>query len=179
MVIKQTKSESFASAYGEYEEILLRHALFKVGSAELASDLVQTTFLKTWEYLVKSGKIVLMKAFLFHVLNRLIIDEYRKKKTLSLDVLTEEGFEIGTDDSDRLFNTIDGKSAALLIPLLSEKYRLIVSMYFLDGMSLAEIAVATKQSKNTATVQIHRAIKKLKTLFKVDTSSESDTVSLQ
>jgi len=165
------KHEALVSAYGEFEEALLRRALYKVGNAELASDLVQTTFLKTWEYLIKNGKIDSMKAFLFHVLNMLIIDEYRKKKPVSLDALTEVGFEIPVDDSDRLLDFIDGKSTVLLIPLLAKKYRIVVSMYYLDGMTLTEIAAATNQSKNTVAVQIHRGLKKLSALFKVDTSA--------
>ena len=40
---------------------------------------------------VKNGKIDIMKAFLYHVLNRLIIDEYRKHKTVSLDSIMENG----------------------------------------------------------------------------------------
>jgi len=168
--MEQKERDAFVSAYGGYEEALLRRALYKVGDAELASDLVQTTFLKTWEYLIKNGKIDLMRAFLFHILNMLIIDEYRKKKSLSLDTLIDVGFEIPVDDSDRLFNVIDGTNAVLLIPLLAEKYRLVISMHYLDGMSLTEIAAATNQPKNTVAVQIHRGIKRLETLFKVDTS---------
>jgi RNA polymerase sigma-70 factor (ECF subfamily) len=168
--MEQKEHEAFVSAYGEYEEALLRRALFKVGNPELASDLVQTTFLKTWEYLVKNGNIELMKSFLFHVLNMLIIDEYRKKKPVSLDVLIESGFEVVSDDSERHLNVIDGKSAVLLIPLLPKKYRTVISMHYLDGMSLTEISLITKQSNNTTAVQLHRGIKKLESLFLVDTS---------
>lgn len=32
-----------------------------------------------------------MKAFPYHVLNNLIVDEYRKRKTASLDDLLEKG----------------------------------------------------------------------------------------
>lgn len=111
-----TNSEIFIKAYGDYEKSLLRRSFFKVSDKVLAEDLVQITFLKTWEYLIKTGKIDSMKAFLFHVLNNLIIDEYRKQKPVSLDVLTEAGFQIAVDDSERLFNTIDGKTAVKLIP---------------------------------------------------------------
>ena len=85
-------------------------------------------------------------------------------------MLTDGGFEVAFDDSDRLFDVIDGKSVVLLIPLLSDKYRIVISMYYLDERSLEEIATATGQSKNTVAVQIHRGVKQLATLFKVDTS---------
>ena len=146
--MKITKEETLVDAYRDYEKLLLKRSFFKISNKELAEDLVQITFLKTWEYLTKFGKIDLMKAFLFHVLNNLIIDEYRKNKSVSLDALTEKGFQIAIDDSDRLFNIMDGKNAILLIPLLTEKYRAVISMHYVDDMSLQEIARATNQLLN-------------------------------
>lgn len=163
-----SKREVFVKAYRDHERALLRRSFFKISDQALADDLVQNTFLKTWEYLVKNGSIDSMKSFMFHVLNNLIIDEYRKKKPISLDILTEQGFQIAVDDSDRLFNIIDGKTAILLIPLLRGKYRDVVAMRYLEDMPLKEIAAATRQSKNTVAVQIHRGVEKLAILFRID-----------
>ena len=80
-------------AHDEFEKGLNTRAFFKVSDHAIGEDLVQETFMKTWSYLVKGGKIDVMKAFLYHVLNNLIVDEYRKRKTTSLDVLLEKGFE--------------------------------------------------------------------------------------
>jgi len=171
-VDNSTNSEIFIKAYGDYEKSLLRRSFFKVSDKVLAEDLVQITFLKTWEYLIKTGKIDSMKAFLFHVLNNLIIDEYRKQKPVSLDVLTEAGFQIAVDDSERLFNTIDGKTAVKLIPLLEEKYRRVITMRYIDDLPLKDIATATHQSSNTVAVQIHRGIGKLAILFRVDAEAK-------
>ena len=109
-----------------------------------------------------------MKAFLFHILNNLIIDEYRKKKPVSLEILSEAGFQVVIDDSEKLFNMIDGKTALLLIPLLADKYQKVVSMRYEENLSIKEIALATRQSNNTVVVQIHRGIEKLAVLFRVD-----------
>jgi RNA polymerase sigma-70 factor (ECF subfamily) len=171
--MESSKQEIFIQAYGDYEKSLLRRSFFKVSNKALADDLVQTTFLKTWEYMMKEGKIDSMKAFLFHALNNLIIDEYRKQKPASLDILTEAGFQIAIDDSDRLFNIIDGKTAIILIPLLTEKYRDVVSMRYVDDMTLKEIAEATKQSKSTVAVQIYRGMEKLAILFRLDTTEKT------
>ena len=165
--MEETKQEIFVRAYGDYEQSLLRRSFFKVGDKALADDLVQTTFLKTWEYLVKSGSIDSMKAFLFNVLNNLIVDEYRKEKPVSLDILTEGGFQVVIDDSEQLFNIIDGKTAIMMIPLLSEKYRKVITMRYLEDLPLKDIALTTKQSKNTVAVQIHRGVEKLAILFRV------------
>ena len=86
-------------AHHDYEKSLTVHAFFKTNNQTTSDDLVADTFLKTWKYILKGGKIEIMKAFLYHVLNNLIIDEYRKKKTTSLDSLLEQGFEIKEDNT--------------------------------------------------------------------------------
>ena len=165
---QESKEEIFIKAFGQYEKSLLVRSYFKVSDRDLSDDLVQTTFLRTWQYLVKSGKIDSMKAFLFHILNDLIIDEYRKKKLLSLDILTEKGLQFATEDSDRLFNIMDGKTAIVLIPLLDKKYCKIMNMRYVGEMTLKEISKNTGQSNNTVAVQIHRGTKKLAILFSTD-----------
>ena len=82
-----------SSAYDDYAKALNAHAFFKLNNHTTADDITQETFLKTWRFLVRYGKIDVMKSFLYRVINCLIIDEYWKRKTLSLDELLETGFE--------------------------------------------------------------------------------------
>ena len=97
------------SAYNNHGKGMNSYASFKVSNQATGQDLVQDTFLKTWRYLAKGGRVDVMKSFLYHILNQLIIDEYRKRKTSSLDVLLKKGFEPGFDYSERLIDTLDGK----------------------------------------------------------------------
>jgi DNA-directed RNA polymerase specialized sigma24 family protein len=83
-------------------------------------------------------------------------------------MLEEEGFEIEFDDSDQLIDQIDGKTAILLIPLLKEKYRKVVTMRFEEEKTIREIAQATHQKENTVVVQIRRGIDELAVLLRVD-----------
>lgn len=152
-------------AHGNNKQKLLRRALYKTSDSEMSQDLVQTTFLKTLVYLQKGGKIDLMHSFLNHVLNDLIIDEYRKKKMVSLDVLLENGFDPGVNNFKRDQDVLDGERIIMLIPQLSEKYELVVRLRYLKGLSLKEMALITGQSENTVAVQVHRGMAKLKKLY--------------
>ncbi len=155
------------SAYNTYQAGLHARAHYKIQDEALGDDLVQTTFMKTWVYLVKGGRIDLMKAFLYHVLNGLIIDEYRKNKPASLDVLIGNGFEPSFDDSKRLFNIADGKVALKMIERLPKKYQQVMRMRYIDQLSLQEISTITGQSKNTVAVQAHRGLIKLKEIYSI------------
>lgn len=152
-------------AHHDFQKGLNARAFFKVNNHSVGEDLVQNTFMKTWQYLVKGGKIDVMKAFLYHILNNLIIDEYRKKKTASLDILIENGLEPITEERERNIDILDGKKAIQLILHLPKKYRAIMRMRYIQDLSLKEMSLITGQTKNTLAVQVHRGLEKLKLLY--------------
>jgi len=160
-------------AHRDFEKGLNLRAFFKTQDHALGEDLVQDTFMKTWSYLVRGGKIDVMKAFLYHILNNLIVDEYRKRKhrATSLDVLVDKGFEpsedasAGISHSNRYFDTIDGKAALLLIHRLPETYKKVMRMRYMQDLSLSEMSLITGQSKNAIAVQLHRGLEKLKLMY--------------
>ena len=152
-------------AHRDYAKGLNVHAFFKLNNHGTSEELVQDTFIKTWSYLMKGGKIDVMKAFLYHVLNNLIVDEYRKRKMTSLDILLEKGFEPTAGYSAGLFDVLDGKTALLLIQRLPVAYQKIMRMRYVQDLSLKEMALITGQSKNALAVQAHRGLKKLKLLY--------------
>lgn len=173
MTSKQQETERQAVltlAHRDYAKGLHAHAYFKIQNRATGEDLVQDTFIKTWSYLVKGGQIDVMKAFLYHVLNNLIVDEYRKSKTSSLDILLEKGFEPGKDTSEFLIDSLDGKSAMLLIKQLPEKYQKALRMRYVQDLSLEEMSLLTGQSKNTLAVQVHRGLEKMRLLYNHPTS---------
>ncbi len=159
------RQAELTTAHTDYQKRLHSHAFFKLNNRAMGEDMVQDTFMKTWKYLVKGGKIDVMKSFLYHILNNLIVDEYRKRKTSSLDVILEKGYEPSEDNSERLMNLLDGKSAILLIQRLPEKYQKVMRMRYVQDLSLKEMSLVTGQSKNTIAVQLHRGLTKLKLLY--------------
>jgi RNA polymerase sigma-70 factor (ECF subfamily) len=162
---KIERQEILSTAHHDYGKRLNAHAFFKVNDHAIGEDLVQDTFMKTWKYLVSGGKIEAMKAFLYHILNNLIVDEYRKRKTTSLDVLLEKGFEPSFSNSEQLSAAFDGEAVLLLIEHLPPTYQKVIRMRYIQDLSLTEMSLITGQSKNTLAVQIHRGLVKLKLLY--------------
>ncbi len=152
-------------AYHDYDKGLNKHSFFKVNNQQLSEDLVQDTYMKPLNYLIKGGKIDIMKAFLYHILNCLIIDEYRKRKTISLDNLLENGFALKTESNEKIIDILDGKSALILIARLPEKYQKIMRMKYVQDLSLEEMSLVTGQTRNSIAVQAYRGLEKLKVLY--------------
>lgn len=122
--------------------------------------------MKTWSYLARGGEIEKMRSFLYHVLNNLIIDEYRKKKVASLNVLIEKGFDPCALNDIDLIDTLDGKMAIHLIQHLPVRYQRVMHLKYVDDLSIKEISYIVGIPKNTVTVQIHRGIKKIRILYR-------------
>lgn len=164
--LTKTRQAILTSAHKDFQKGLTTHAFFKTHDHDRSDDLVQDTFLKTGVYLLKGGKIDIMRAFLYHVLNNLIIDDYRKRKPVSLEVLQKIGFEPSVDDTDSLADNIDGRDLLQLIEELPATYRNVMRMRYVQLLSHKEIATLTNQTKNAVTVQLHRGLIKLRVLYK-------------
>lgn len=152
------------TAHAEYARGLSMYAFFKTHNPALADDLVQDTYLKTWRYIVRGGKIEKMKAFLYHTLNNLIVDEYRKKKTVSLDTLLERGFDPKDDDPEHDAKEVDYSAVLNLINQLPRTYQEIMRMRYVQHLTLTEIALIKGKTKNAVAVQLHRGLAKLRSL---------------
>ena len=172
MTDDQTKL--FAEAFERYNDELFRHCSLRLSDRERALDLTQEAFLRTWDYLSKGGVVREFRPFLYRTLKNLIIDEYRKKKTFSLEALSEgdEGQEINahmpvdeTNTLEAAIDRFDGKRALSALTQLPDPYREVLVMRYVDGLSPGEIAEALGESENAVSVRVHRGLKKLQTLL--------------
>lgn len=159
------QEKAFLEAFDQHADALYRHCCFRVSNTEIARDIVSETFTRTWDYLVKGKKIENMKPFLYRTLNHLIIDEYRKKSTESLDALLHEqdvpesAFEELVESSrDEVEFALDAQRVPELLSTMPPQYRDVVVMRYVDGLAPAEIAVLTGDTVNTVSVRIHRGI---------------------
>ena len=158
-------NETFLKAYDEYADALFRHVFFRLFDDKKAADLVQETFYRAWMSVVDGKEIDNMRAFLYAVLNNLIIDEYRRKKEASLEVLAEKGFAPSEDLDGPLQEHLDAKDIASVLSELEEHHREVVIMRYIDDLTPKEIAGITGESTNIISVRIHRAMQKVRKIL--------------
>lgn len=164
-MIKKPDNTEFIEAYDKYSDSIFRHCYFRVFDSEKAKEIMQETFTRTWEFIVNGNNIENLRAFLYKVANNLIVDSTRKKKEISLEKLSEQGFDPGFEDKDKLQDIIDGKAAIATVKKLDAKYREAVLMRFVEGLSPKEIGNILGETENTISVRIHRALKQLRELI--------------
>jgi RNA polymerase sigma-70 factor (ECF subfamily) len=160
-----SQEQAFLEAFDMYADALYRHAYFRISDKERAKDLVSDTFMKTWDYIRKGNDVLDMRPFLYRTLNRVIIDEYRKKKPESLDALLDDqevpisAFDELVEGSlEKLEWELDAKRVPELLEAMPHSYREVVVMRYIDGLMPAEIAEMLDESVNSVSVRIHRGL---------------------
>src|SRR3990170_2508337 len=167
MTTDKIKAE-FLRAYEEYADAIFRYSYFQVSDREIAKDLTQDTFTRAWEYMSSGKSVENMKAFLYRVTINAIIDYRRKKKPLSLEKITEAGFDLVDDKDESKDKEImfEGQQAVEQVAKLPEKYRDVLMLRYVDDLSVAEIAVIVGETENNVSVRLHRGLEKLKNILK-------------
>jgi RNA polymerase sigma-70 factor (ECF subfamily) len=114
-------------------------------------------------YLKDGKEIDNIKAFLYKVAKNLIIDYRRKKKTYSLDAITETGVDFASADEEA--DATDNFDKAFVVGKLEKldpDDREILTMRYVNEMSIKEIAETLDLTANNVSVKIHRAVEKMK-----------------
>lgn len=169
------KEQAFIEAFDTHADALFRHALFRISDREKAHDLTQDTFMKAWDYVAGGGDVRQFKSFLYRIMHNLIIDEYRKKRSVSLDEMLDDETHAPAIEARMAEGSVREAEERLdeqalvarvreKIPELPEAYATALTMRFVDGLSTGEIAEAVGVSENVISVRIHRGVTKLRQL---------------
>lgn len=159
---KQTEME-FTKAYYEHKDKICKHIYYRTSDWEIAEDLTQEVFFKTWRYIIETHGIDNYKKFLYRVAHNLVVEYYRKKIkfTVSLDSIK---IKMITDDSNENLpeHIMERIFFEKLLSNLNENYQRIVKYRFMDEMEITDISTLTGYSPNYISVIIYRAKKILK-----------------
>lgn len=168
-------ADQFIKAYDKYADQIYRYCFFRVYSQSLAQELTQEAFLRTWKYLLTRGEIKNIQAFLYQVCRNLIVDLYRKNNNKvnseeSLEMLMESygnAAEPFYDDKDVLEKKIMAGEMIKKMHYLSDRYRDVLLLRYVEDMSPKEIAAILNTNSKNISTQISRALKKLKQFVSV------------
>ena len=158
--------KEFLAVYEEYSDAVFRFCYLRVFERELAKDLMQQTFLKTWEYLSGKEKVENLKAFVFRVARNLIIDHHRtKREKVSVEALVEEGYEPWAKDENWNLK-IDLQQIQKVLNDLEDIYSEVLTLRYLEGFRPKEIAQILGETEDVVSVRIYRGLKKMRVLLK-------------
>jgi len=152
--------------YERYLDEIYRYAYFRLGDRDEAEDITANTFMKTWESLPKiyqqDGSIYNFRNWLYRVAKNLIIDHYRKIKTLPLLNNFHEDQDATIKDAEQ---NIQSGHLSKAIMALRPDYQQIIILRFINQLSHQEVTEIMKRSTSQTRILQHRALKKLRELL--------------
>ena len=165
--MKQEELENYIYTYGKDLYSFCCHV---TRSRQEADDLYQDTFLKMYEM---GEKVVIRtnpKSFLMSVALNLYRNHKRKlsvrQRIIGVSVAVDEATDSVADEERGTEDLVVAKEECLLVRemvrKLPDKYRIPILLYYMEELSIAEIAALLQMSENTAKTRMRRAKKILK-----------------
>lgn len=152
----------FDAVYDEYADAIFRHLYYRLQERERALELTQEVFSRYWEYVQKGRAVEQPRAFLYRSAHNAFVNDIRRPhKTTSLDSLLEEGFDVRYDEVDK--GELERQQEAIhKLQNLDAGSRNVLTLRYVDGFKVKEIAEMMGEKENTISARIGRALKKLK-----------------
>lgn len=168
--MKKDIKHMFEKIYEKESDSIFRFCLIRVSNREEVLDITQETFLRLWKNLQDEKEILNSRAFLFTIAHHLVIDWYRKKKSIPFKDMKEgvgedEETEFNPEDyvsASQLQIGIEGRYLLDKINELAPMYRQPVYLRFVEDLSPPEIGEILGISANAASVRINRGLIELR-----------------
>ncbi|MFW0714791.1 RNA polymerase sigma factor [Pedobacter sp. N23S346] len=147
--------------YKLYAKAMYNVALRILNYEEEAEDVLQESFLDAFTRIVDFRQETTFGLWLKQIVINKSINYLRKRKMefVSTDEISEVPDDVSFDDYD---NQLKAEEVRKAITQLPDGYRVVLSLYLLEGYDHEEIAHILKISENTSRTQYMRAKKKLK-----------------
>ncbi len=146
----------------EHQEQLFSFAFFRVGSYEVAQDIVQDVFIKFYENSRRLSAANNVKAYLYKTISNACTDYLRKKgkfQFITIDHLENE--LINQDEKKCLAEFLRIEDILNNLPIDQAE---IVRLKFVDSLNFVEISDLIKVNVNTVKSRYKYAIDKLRNL---------------
>jgi len=168
------KKEAFSEIYDFYVVRIFRFIYLKTSSKETAEDLASEVFLRYWKRikngmrdknLSKSIADDKIGPFLYKISRNLIIDFYRRKEILTVEIDDNIKDKIKDQNKDILAEINAKQEVEEMMKTLAkikDEYREIIILRYIEELSMSEIAEITGKNSGSIRVLLHRAIKALK-----------------
>lgn len=144
----------------EYQSSLRRFLLSKVSNQDDVDDLLQTILLKVHEALPSLKQHSSLKAWLFQLSNRTIIDFYRTKNTNTNISADDLWFEDNKQIENEMLKCVEP-----FIHELPDKYANLLQKVEIEGKSQKSYAEQHNMSYSTLKSQVQKGRSELKKVF--------------
>ncbi|RLA43009.1 MAG: hypothetical protein DRQ97_13285 [Gammaproteobacteria bacterium] len=153
----------FSCLYDRYEQKFLRYIKrITVVKQDEAEDILQEAFIKIWRNLNDFDQSLKLSSWLYRIVHNETISYWRKKKSFGKDrqvSLEDDHFESIPYESEEVDEELKEMFTHSVLELMPLKYKTVLVLKFLEGMSYDEISDVLKIPEGTVATRINRAKK--------------------
>lgn len=149
-------SEAFIELIGQYKTSFYKIAFSILGNDNDVADAIQETILSCFQNITSLKNPEYFKTWATRILINKCNDIIRQNKHISFfEQIPEVPYnqDFGDSDFKHCLSQID------------EKYRLIITLYYVNGFSVREISEMLSISQNTVKTRLSRARNKFKSIY--------------
>jgi RNA polymerase sigma-70 factor, ECF subfamily len=164
---EREKQARFNEEMVPHMEMIFNYALYMTGDRDVASDLLQDTFLKAFRFFEKFEPGTNAKAWLYRIMRNTYINEYRRIKRLPDHVeydeqvsayqMNPQGGTVNDELREKLDGGMFGDEVTKAIAALPEKFKSVVILRDVEDLPYEEIAEVLDIPIGTVRSRLHRA----------------------
>lgn len=164
--------EEFTAIFERENDALFRFCFARTSDRELAVELTQESFARLWGKMALGATVPNPRALLYVTARHLVIDWYRKKKSLSIEALSADQDNPFDPKDEKAHHgmelSADAERVLALFSKLSETHRDILILRFLEDRPPREIAELLGINANSVSVRISHALTALRELMGIE-----------
>lgn len=155
---------AFEKIYNDFFQKIYQFVFFKINNQPKAEDICSEVFLRFVDF-VKNNDVDNVSAVLYRIARNLIIDDSRKNKE---DLVGDDKMELIKDDEEINFDDkyINDENLFGVLSSLNDDYRDIIVMYYINEMSLKDVAKVFNKTEGAAKTMLSRAMKQMREKLK-------------
>lgn len=162
------EAEAIGRLYDQHQAEIFRYLWARVGERSVAEDLTGEVFMRMLTGLpTYRPSAAPFRAWLYQIARNLLIDHYRKFGTRTMDSLHQ--VETISDDTPDLVTMLDQRLTMervhRALARLDEAQREVVTLRFLSGLSLQEVAQTVGKTENAVKALQHRGLAALRQIL--------------
>lgn len=166
---KKREQAAFAEIYRRHYDAVYNYLFYRSGDMMLAEDLAGEVFLRLVEKIggyTYQGQSIL--AWLYTIARNLLTDHYRQAERFDSQPVEEKAIAAVSNPAGTAELRLDQACLARAMRHLSDSYRQVILLRFIEGFSHAETAGVLGKSVNATKVLQHRALKALREALDVE-----------
>jgi len=168
--IQKNNGQGFEEIIERYQKKLLRYALNLCRDSETAEDIVQDTFIASYQNINGFNVKRKFSPWIYRIAHNKAINELRKaKRTTSINDISELP---SPEDLNQIEEKLDNKKSKKIlindIASLPLKYQEVIILRFFEDKNYEEISDILKIPRNTVGVRIKRGLERLRKDTKIN-----------